>query len=57
VPLLIGEDHELAKSLEEIHETVGTFGYALLAGHILMALYHQYILKQQLFNRMKINRS
>ncbi|MFT4732538.1 MAG: cytochrome b561 [Gammaproteobacteria bacterium] len=57
VPLLIGEDHELAKSLEEIHETIGTFGYALLAGHILMALYHQYILKQQLFNRMKINRS
>jgi cytochrome b561 len=57
VPLLIDEDPGLAESLEEIHETIGTFGYALLGGHILMALYHQYVLKQQLFNRMKINRS
>jgi len=56
VPSLIGEDEELAKTLEEIHETIGTFGYALLGGHILMALYHQYVLKQQLFNRMTIKR-
>jgi cytochrome b561 len=56
VPSLIAEDPELGKTLEEIHETIGKFGYALLGGHMLMALYHQYVLKQQLFNRMKITR-
>lgn len=45
VPSLIAENHDLAEFIEEIHETVGTLGYFLIAFHTLAALFHHYLLK------------
>lgn len=42
LPALIGEDKELAKSIKEIHETIGEIGYYLIGLHVLAALYHHY---------------
>ncbi len=53
IPALLAENKDLAHQLEEIHETIGKFGYALLGGHILMAIYHQRILKDDIMSRIK----
>ena len=44
LPALIGPDKQLAHTLEEIHETVGTLGYYLIGVHAAAALAHHYIL-------------
>jgi len=52
LPALITENKELAKSLKEIHETIGELGYYLIAIHVLAALYHHYIRKDNALTRM-----
>lgn len=52
LPALIAENKELAKSLKEIHETVGELGYYLIAIHVLAALYHHHIRKDDTLTRM-----
>ena len=52
LPALIGENKELAKTLKEIHETIGTLGYYLIAIHVLAALYHHHIRKDNTLTRM-----
>lgn len=52
LPALISENKELAKSLKEIHETVGELGYYLIAIHVLAALYHHHIRKDDTLTRM-----
>lgn len=52
LPPLIAENKELAKSLKEIHETVGELGYYLIAIHVLAALYHHHIRKDDTLTRM-----
>lgn len=52
LPPLIGENKELAKSLKEIHETIGEIGYYLIAIHVLAALYHHHIRKDNTLTRM-----
>jgi superoxide oxidase len=57
VPSLVAENHDLAEFVEEIHETVGTFGYILIAFHTLAALFHHYLLKDGTLMRiLSINR-
>lgn len=45
LPALIGPDKELAGSLKEIHEAIGTFGYYLIGLHAAAALFHHYVLR------------
>lgn len=43
LPALIGENKDLAKQIEEVHEVVGTAGYFLIGLHAAAALFHHYI--------------
>lgn len=52
LPALISENKDLAKQLKEIHETIGTLGYYLIAGHVAAALYHHHIRKDNTLTRM-----
>jgi cytochrome b561 len=52
LPTLIGENKDLAKSLKEVHEFVGTVGYYLIGLHAAAALYHHYIKHDNTLTRM-----
>jgi cytochrome b561 len=52
LPALIGENKDLAKSLKEIHETIGVIGYYLIGIHVLAALYHHHIRKDNTLTRI-----
>ncbi len=43
LPALISENKDLAKTIKEIHEFIGTTGYYLIGLHAAAALYHHYI--------------
>ncbi len=48
----MAENHDIAESIEEIHEIVGTAGYILIALHTLAALFHHYLLKDNTITRI-----
>lgn len=52
LPALISEDHELAKQIEEVHETIGSIGYALIGLHIIAGLAHHFLFKDDTLKRM-----
>lgn len=52
LPALLGEDHQLAESLEEIHETVGEIGYYLVGLHVVAGLFHHYVARDATLVRM-----
>lgn len=52
LPALIAVNENLAHDIEEFHELFGTVGYGLIALHVLAALYHQLIRKDNLLKRM-----
>ena len=52
LPALIGPDKPFAKSVEEIHETIGNIGYFLVGIHTIAALYHHHIRRDNTFKRM-----
>lgn len=52
LPALIRPDPDLAGSIKEIHELVGTAGYVLIAVHTLGALAHHYLIKDNSLKRM-----
>ncbi|MCC6202305.1 MAG: cytochrome b [Gammaproteobacteria bacterium] len=52
LPALIGPDEALAKSLGEIHETIGTLGYFLIGLHAAAALAHHYFWHDNTLARM-----
>ena len=52
LPALVAEDRPFAKTLEEIHELGGTIGYWLIGLHAAAALFHQYVLRDRLLERM-----
>ncbi len=52
LPALIGEDKDIAQLLKEIHETLGTMGYFLVAAHVLATLFHHYVRKDGTLARM-----
>jgi cytochrome b561 len=43
LPALIGNNQETAKWLKEIHESLATAGYFLIGLHVVAALYHQFV--------------
>jgi cytochrome b561 len=52
LPPLIGPDRALAKSIEELHETVGAAGYWLIGLHAAAALFHHHVMKDDTLARM-----
>jgi cytochrome b561 len=52
LPALLAENKDLAKSLKEIHETIGVIGYYLIGIHVLAALYHHHIRKDNTLTRI-----
>lgn len=52
LPALISENKDLAKSMKEIHETIGTIGYYVIGLHTAAALFHHYIKRDNTLIRM-----
>jgi len=52
LPALIAPDKALAENVEEIHETIGTFGYYLVGLHAAAALFHHYFVRDDALARM-----
>lgn len=52
LPALLAKNKELADSLKELHETIGTLGYYLIGIHAAAALYHHYIKKDDTLTRI-----
>jgi len=52
LPPLASENKDLAKTIKEIHETVGEVGYYLIGLHAAAALFHHYILADNTLKRM-----
>lgn len=52
LPALVSADKATAEWAEEIHETVGTIGYYLIALHAAAALFHHYIMRDNTLLRM-----
>jgi superoxide oxidase len=49
---LVGPSKALAEQVQEIHETIGTIGYYLIALHAAAALVHHYYFKDDTLRRM-----
>lgn len=52
LPHLIGKNRVLAKQLEDVHEFVGNLGYGLIGVHVLAALFHHYVQRDNTLKRM-----
>ncbi len=52
LPPLIGANKEQAKSIEDIHQTIGNIGYFLIGLHVVAALYHHFIVRDDTMTRM-----
>lgn len=52
LPLLTWADKGISRQIKEVHEAIGTLGYALIGLHALGALYHHHILKDSTLLRM-----
>ncbi len=52
LPRLVSENHDLAEVFEETHELLGNLFYLLIAGHVLAALYHHFIVKDHTIKKM-----
>lgn len=52
LPALLGRNDALAAQWKELHETIGTAGYYLIALHAGAALVHHYILRDNTLARM-----
>lgn len=56
LPPLMGPDKDLAHSLEEVHELLGTAGYWFIGIHATAALFHHYIAHDNTLTRMSLSR-
>lgn len=52
LPLLTWADKGISHQIKEVHEAIGTLGYALVGLHAVAALYHHHILKDNTLRRM-----
>jgi len=52
LPLLVSEDKELAKRIQEWHELGGTIGYWLIGLHAVAGIYHHYVVGDNTLLRM-----
>ena len=54
LPEVIAPDRELKKIIKEIHEFLSNGFYLLIILHVAAAFWHQYILKDDSFKRMRL---
>ncbi len=52
LPALIGENKALSKQLKEVHETLGNAGYFLIGLHVVAAVYHHRVLRDNTMAHM-----
>jgi cytochrome b561 len=52
LPALVEENKELGKSLKEIHATIGEIGYFLIGLHVLAAIFHHFMQRDNTLTRM-----
>ena len=52
LPALISENKNLADTIKELHETLGTAGYYFIGLHAIAALFHHYIQRDNTLTRM-----
>lgn len=52
LPALTGPDKGLARTIKEVHETLGSTGYFLIGAHALAALFHHYVIADNTLLRM-----
>ena len=52
LPALMAPDPELAHTLEDLHGTIGTVFYWIIGLHIVAALYHHFLRKDDTLRRM-----
>lgn len=52
LPDLVARDRELADTLLAVHETLAIALAALIVGHVLAALHHQFIVRDNILRRM-----
>jgi superoxide oxidase len=52
IPPLTGGNESFANRVESLHEVGGTIGYWLIGLHASAALFHQYIIRDDLLSRM-----
>ena len=58
IPDLLSRDKELGDLLQEVHESLNAALMLTLSGHVVAALYHHFVLKDDTLKRMTIiNRS
>ena len=54
---LVSANSALAEQVEELHELGGSIGYWLIGLHAVAALFHHYILRDNLLFRMRFFRA
>jgi len=52
LPALVAPDHALAERLEDLHGAIGEFFYWVIGLHVLAALYHHYLRRDDTLRRM-----
>ncbi|MDD4912767.1 MAG: cytochrome b [Sideroxydans sp.] len=52
LPALIEANKELASQIKEVHEVIGTTGYFLIGGHVIAALYHHLVVRDDTLTRI-----
>jgi len=52
LPALVAENKEFAKTLKELHQTIGVLGYYLIGLHAAAAVFHHHVLKDDTLTRM-----
>ena len=55
IPDLLGRDAALGESLEEVHETLNVLLMIALAGHVLAALWHRFVRRDGVFERIVLS--
>lgn len=53
LPRFVAENHDLKEALEETHEVIGTVFYFVIGAHILAALWHHFLLRDNTLQRMR----
>ena len=52
IPALVGEHEQLAHQLEELHGEIGEIFYWVIGAHVLAALYHHFVRRDDTLRRM-----
>lgn len=57
LPALVAPDRAFAHQMEELHEAGANLGYLLVGLHAVASLFHHFVLRDGLLNRMRFGRA